>query len=67
MRRIGEHRGAIRNHRRNLSGDRKQPYECPIDPKQRVLERRAITQLTQIFRAIANNLSTPRIIPNGTT
>jgi len=67
MRRTGEHRGAIRNHRRNLSGDCKQPYECPIDPEQRILERRAITQLAQILRAIANNLSTPRIIPNGTT
>jgi hypothetical protein len=30
------------------------------------LERRAITQLNAIFRAIANNMSAPRIIPNGT-
>jgi Flp pilus assembly protein TadG len=27
----------------------------------------AITKLTAIFRAITNNLSTPRLIPNGTT
>jgi hypothetical protein len=67
MRRTGEHRGAIRNHRRNLSSHREQPYEFPIDPEQRVLERRASTQLTAIFRAIANNISAPRIIPKGTT
>jgi hypothetical protein len=67
MPRTGEHRGGIRNHSRNLSGDRKQPYECPIDPEQRVLERRAITQLTQIFRAVAGNMSAPRLIPNGTS
>ena len=41
MRRIGEHPAAIRNHRRNLPGDRRQPYECPIDSGQRILERRA--------------------------
>ena len=27
----------------------------------------ALTKLTAIFRAITNNLSTPRLIPNGTT
>jgi hypothetical protein len=27
----------------------------------------SITQLTAIFRAIANNMSSPRLIPNGTT
>jgi len=57
MRLIGEQPSAIRNHRRNLSGDRRQPYEFPIDPEQRVLERRAITQLTAIFRAIVDNMS----------
>jgi hypothetical protein len=30
------------------------------------LDRRASTQLNAIFRAIANNMSGPRIIPNGT-
>ena len=67
MRCNGEQRGAIRNHRRNLSGDRKQPYELPIDPAQLVLEQGAITQLTAIFCAIAGNMSAPRIIPKGTT
>lgn len=27
----------------------------------------AITKLTAIFRAITNQMSTPRLIPNGTT
>jgi hypothetical protein len=65
--RIGEHPGAVRNHRRNLSDDRKQPCEFPIDPGQRVLERRGITQLTRIVIAIADSMNAPWIIPSGTT
>jgi hypothetical protein len=60
MRRPGEHRGAIRNDKRNLSGDPKQPYQCPIDPEQRVLEQLhnccAIASVLHPFRAFAQRV-----------
>ena len=64
MRRTGEQRGAVRNHRRNLSGDRKQPYEFPIDPGQRVLEQRNDRYTNRIR---APFLHPPRRMKDGDT